>query len=87
MRVEFLGRLAAGNRLTVPVEVRWMYRLEPGEVYHVKLGFLEWGSAEFYARLQKGGRLTVPVEVVEMAELERGELMKVRIQIDEQSPS
>lgn len=71
--------------MTVPVEVRWRFRLEPGEVYHVRLGFLEWGSAEFYARLQKGGRLTVPVEVVEMAELERGELMKVRIQIDERN--
>lgn len=83
MNVEFLGRLAAGNRLTVPVEIRWRFRLEPGTVYPVRLGFMEWGSAEFYARLQKGGQLTVPIEVVESAELERGETMKVRIQIDE----
>ena len=87
VQVEFLGRLAAGNRVTVPVEVRWRFRLEPGEVYHVRLEFMEWGSAEFYARLQKGGRLTVPIEVVEAAELERGELMKVRIQIKERNPA
>ena len=72
MSVEFMGRLAAGNRLTVPVEVRWRFRL----------GFMEWGSAEFYARLQKGGQLTVPIEIVESAELERGEMMKVQIQVD-----
>jgi bifunctional DNA-binding transcriptional regulator/antitoxin component of YhaV-PrlF toxin-antitoxin module len=81
--VEFMGRLAAGNRLTVPVEVRWRFRLEPGTVYHVRLGFLEWGSAEFYARLQRGGQLTVPIEVVESAELERGEFIKVCLQVDE----
>jgi len=81
--VDFLGRLVAGNRLTVPVEVRWRFKLEPGEMYHVRLSFMEWGSAEFYAKLQKGGQLTVPIEVVESAELERGEMMKVSIQVDE----
>ena len=66
----------------MPVEVRWRFRLQPGEVYHVRLGFMEWGSAEFYAQLQKGGQLTVPIEVVESAGLERGEMVRVRIQVD-----
>ena len=79
--VSFLGRLGAGNRLTVSVEVRWMFRLEPGEVYHVSVEFEDWGSAEFYARLQKGGQLMVPIEIVRSAELGRGELMKVYIQV------
>jgi bifunctional DNA-binding transcriptional regulator/antitoxin component of YhaV-PrlF toxin-antitoxin module len=34
LRVSFLGRLEAGNRLTVPVEIRWRFRLEPGDLYY-----------------------------------------------------
>ncbi len=54
LRVSFIGRMVAGNRLTVPVEMRWRFRLEPGEVYHVRVEFEDWGSAEFYARLKMG---------------------------------
>ena len=36
LRVSFLGRLVAGNRLTVPVEIRWRFRLKPGETYLVR---------------------------------------------------
>ena len=81
MRASFLGRLVAGNRLTVPVEVRWWFKLRLGEIYLVRLEFEEWGSAEFYARLQRGGQVTVPVEIFRSAELGRGELMKAYIQI------
>ncbi|MFB0557666.1 MAG: hypothetical protein ACETVY_00985 [Candidatus Bathyarchaeia archaeon] len=52
--MSFIGRMVAGNMLTVPVEMRWRFRLEPGEVYHVGVEFEDWGSAEFYARLQMG---------------------------------
>ena len=84
MRASFMGRLVAGNRLTVPVEIRWMFRLEPGEIYHVRLEFEEWGSAEFYARLQRGGQVTVPIEVVRAAGLERDEVMKVSIRVSDE---
>ena len=84
MRVSFMGRLVAGNRVTVPVEIRWRFRLEPGEIYHVRLEFEEWGSAQFYARLQRGGQVTVPVEVVRAAELERDEVMKVSIRVSDE---
>jgi bifunctional DNA-binding transcriptional regulator/antitoxin component of YhaV-PrlF toxin-antitoxin module len=84
LRVSFLGRLVAGNRLTVPVEIRWRFRLRPGEIYLVRLEFEEWGSAEFYARLQRGGQVTVPVEVVRAAELERDEVMKVSIRVSDE---
>ena len=81
MIVSFLGRLAAGNRLTVPVEIRWRFRLEPGQIYHVRLRFADPGLGEFYARLQRGGQITVPVEIVEGEELSRGDMMKVSIQV------
>jgi bifunctional DNA-binding transcriptional regulator/antitoxin component of YhaV-PrlF toxin-antitoxin module len=79
-----MGRLVAGNRLTVPVEIRWRFRLEPGEIYLVRLEFEEWGSAQFYARLQRGGQVTVPVEVVRAAGLERGEVMEVIIDVGDE---
>lgn len=84
MRVSFMGRLVAGNRLTVPVEIRWRFRLEPGEIYLVKLEFEEWGSAEFYARLLRSGQVTVPIEVVRAAELEKDEVMKVFVHVSEE---
>lgn len=84
MEVSFMGVLVAGNRLTVPVEIRWRFRLEPGELYPVRLKFEEWGSAEFYAWLHKGGQFTVPIEIVRGAELERGEMMKVYIQVNDE---
>ena len=74
MRVSFMGRLVAGNRVTVPVEIRWKFRLEVEE----------WGSAEFYARLQRGGQVTVPVEVVRAAGLEMDEVMEVFIHVSEE---
>ena len=36
MRVSFMGRLVAVNRVTVPVEIRWRFRLGPGETYLVR---------------------------------------------------
>ena len=79
--VEFLGRLIAGNRLTVPVEIRWRFKLEPGEIYFIRLKFANWGSEEFYARLQKGGQITVPIEIIQGEGLEKGDVMQVRIHV------
>ena len=84
MRVSFMGRLVAGNRVTVPVEIRWKFRLEPGEIYLVRLEFEEWGSVKFYARLQRGGQVTVPVEVVKAAGLERDEVMMVYMHVGDE---
>ena len=84
LEVSFLGRLVAGNRLTVPVEIRWRFRLRPGEIYLVRLEFEEWGSAEFYARLQRGGQVTVPIEVVRTVELERDEVMKFFMHVSDE---
>ena len=68
----------------MPVEVRWRFRLGPGEVYHFRLEFKGWGSAEFYARLQRGGQVTVPIEVVRAAELEKDEVVTVFIHLSDE---
>lgn len=78
--VSFLARLGACNRVTVPVEVRWRFRLEPGTPYAVRVSGGGFGR-EFYARLQRGGQLTVPPEVVVDEELEIGDLLDVALKI------
>ena len=64
--VEFLARLQKSNRIQIPVEVRWRYKLENGELLKVSVqpvdGFVR--GEEFIARLMGGGRITIPWEVV-----------------------
>ena len=78
--VGFLARLRACNRGTVPVEVRWRFRLEPGTPYAVRVSGGGFGR-EFYARLQRGGQLTVPPEVLVDEELEIGDIVEVTLEM------
>jgi len=75
----FHGRLQRGNRVQVPVLVRWRFRLEAGEVLRVKVSSVEFGarSVVFFARLQKGGRITVPRLEVEVLGVKAGSVLKV----------
>jgi hypothetical protein len=79
--VAFLARLGACNRVTVPVEVRWRFRLEPGTPYAVRIrsGF----GTRFYVRLQKKGRLTVPPEIVADHRLKAGDIVEIAIEVEE----
>ena len=60
--VEFLARLQKYNRIQIPVEVRWRYKLEHGELLKVSVqpvgglfvGGLFVGGEEFIARLMGG---------------------------------
>src|SRR3990170_7236056 len=65
--VEFLARLQKLNRIQIPVEVRWRYKLEPGELLKVlvqPVGGFSVSGEEFIARLLRDGRITIPWEVV-----------------------
>lgn len=58
--IEFKAVLQENNRLQVPVKVRWLFQLEPSQLWliTVKLGI---GIEEqFYGRMDKSGRITVP---------------------------
>ena len=82
--VTFLARLQAENRVQVPVEVRWRFRLNPGELFHVEVRAYDGYSRErFYARLQKGGRFIVPNEVVEVLELKQHEMLYIELKREE----
>ena len=61
--VTFKARIQKGYRIQVPVLIRWMFKLEPGEIFLVRvwLGYPE----EFYARLTRDGRIYIPKVVVD----------------------
>jgi len=66
-KVKFLARLQKLNRVQIPVEVRWRYKLEKGQILKVEVQPLDGFSASsegFVARLLGDGRITIPWEVV-----------------------
>jgi len=77
--VGFLARLQKLNRIQIPVEVRWRYKLEPSELLKVEVhpvGGLD--REEFVARLLADGRITIPWEVAWHLKLDKpGYLLKV----------
>jgi len=77
--VGFLARLQKLNRIQIPVEVRWRYKLEPGELLKVEVhpvGGLD--SEGFVARLLADGRITIPWEVAWHLKLDKpGYMLKV----------
>ena len=77
--VWFYGRLQRGNRVQVPVLVRWRFGLEAEEVLRVKVSGVEFGgrSVVFFGRLQKGGRITVPRVEAEVSGVKAGSVLKV----------
>jgi len=77
-KVSFLARLQVENRIQIPVEVRWRYKLEPGQILRLKIYPMKGlSSEEFFARLQLGGRINVPWEAVWALELKHGEMLRV----------
>ena len=84
-KVSFLARLQAENRIQIPVEVRWRYKLESSQILRLQvypMGGI--GSEEFYARLQQGGRVNVPWEVAWTLKLKHGLMLRVWLFLGEQ---
>jgi len=78
----FDALLQRGNLIQIPVEARWRYRLEPGEILHVEIvspGQYLPSKDRFSARLQKSGRVTVPWEQVVKHDLKSGILVAVTL--------
>lgn len=74
----FLATVEVGNRIQVPVLVRWKNRLEAGEVLLVHVRY-EYSSRDFYARYRKDHRITIPKLVAEDLELKPGEVVEVTL--------
>ena len=65
------------------MEVRWRYKLEPGELLKVSVHPVESffvSGEEFIARLMRGGRMTLPWEVALALKLDKpGYMLRVRL--------
>lgn len=72
---EFLAKVQVGNRVQIPVTVRWRNRLEPGEVLTVTVRSA--ARRKFYARYCKDFRITIPKLVAEDLGIEPGEVVEV----------
>jgi bifunctional DNA-binding transcriptional regulator/antitoxin component of YhaV-PrlF toxin-antitoxin module len=80
--VEFLTRLQKHGRVQIPVEIRWRYKLELGELMNVWLSPVNSLSHEkFVARLTRSGRITVPHEVAYVLKLDEPRCM-LRVRLD-----
>lgn len=76
----FPARVQRYNRVQIPVLVRWRYKLEAGEVLHVRVkNPAIYDSEEFPARVLKGGRITIPKLVVELLEVSAGDVVYVTL--------
>ena len=77
----FTARVQRGNRVQVPVLIRWRHRLDPGEVLDVYLSIVgEFGSERFYVRLHRDGRFTIPKIVVEKLGIREGSMVEVMLE-------
>lgn len=84
-KVSFLARLQAENRIQIPVEVRWRYKLEPGQILRLKIHPVSgFSSEEFHSRLQHGGRVNVPWEAVWALKLKHGFMLRVLLFIGDE---
>lgn len=53
--VQFLARLQKLNRIQIPVEVRWRFKLEAGELLNVRVSPVGGlADEQFVARLMSG---------------------------------
>jgi hypothetical protein len=57
-----------GNRVQVPKNVRWEFRLETDQVMRVSVGVVgSFADKErFYARMRRDGRITIPKVTVSL---------------------
>lgn len=79
----FHARLQAGNRVQIPVLIRWKNRLEPGEVFRMKVSKAdEYKSEEFYVRLGKDGRVVIPKLTVERLEIKHRDVLSCILYVE-----
>jgi len=76
---EFLAKVQKGNRIQVPRLIRWMYRLDPGEILMAEVQAGIGNYKTFYAQLNRDGRFTVPKIIVEELKVEPGHTVEVTL--------
>ncbi len=79
--VKFLTKLHKWNRIQIPVEVRWRYKLEAEDLLKVSVSLVDgFDNEEFIVKLMHGGRFTIPWEVVWALKLDKpGYMLQVEL--------
>ena len=75
---KFLAKLQKGNRVQIPVLVRWRHKLKPREVFKVQVA-KSFIPATFYGRLTRDGRLTIPKTVIQEIKAEPGDILNITL--------
>ena len=79
----FHARLQRGNKVQIPVLIRWKNRLEPSEVYSVEVSKAdEYKSEKFYVRLGKDGRIVIPKLAVERLEIKHRDVLSCILYVE-----
>lgn len=79
-REEFLARLQKGNRIQIPVLIRWKHKLESNEFLKVDACNTETViSRSFYVKLSSDGRFVIPKIVVEELEVKPKDLLEITL--------
>ena len=68
---EFLAKLQKGNRIQIPVLIRWKHKLKANEILDVSVEEYDGDMPEerFYAKLGSAGRFVIPKIIVEHLKL------------------
>lgn len=76
----FVVRLQRGNRIQVPVLIRWKCKLTPREIFKVNVQNPEkYKNESFYARLSSDGRITIPKLILERIEARPGTVLEITL--------
>lgn len=62
-KVRFSTQLQMGNRIQVPKNVRWRFKMDSDQVLKVSMIAFKvhtYGWQSFYARMGRDGRITIP---------------------------
>jgi len=79
----FHARVQAGNKVQIPVLIRWKNKLEPGEVFHMEINKVdEYKSEKFYVRLGKDGRVVIPKLAVERLGIKHRDVLSCTLYVE-----
>ena len=77
----FLAKLQKGNRVQIPVLIRWKHKLAANEILDVSVEEYDGDMSEerFYAKLGSAGRFVIPKIIVEQFELNPKDVLVITL--------
>ncbi len=80
-REEFLAKLQKGNRIQIPVLIRWKHKLKANEILDVSVEEYDGDLPEerFNAKLGSHGRFVIPKIIVAQLELNPKDVLVITL--------